>query len=336
MEFFNGALVPGLVNAHCHLELSYLRGKIGRGCGFAGFADAISAVRNAAPLSLREESAAYWDARMRHDGVVAVGDICNGASTFGLKRTSPLRYLNFIECFGLRATDFSPMRRIAEEARSSGLHASLTPHSTYSLQDAPFRETAGEGDPLSIHFMESRGEEELFRGCGPLHDRNRRESIDIDFVSYGSPARRIAGSVNPDKNILLVHNTFATEPDIRLIEDRFRSRVSWVLCPRSNDYIEGARPPVGLLRRLGVRIAVGTDSLASNDSLSLLDELKMWPEVPLAERIGWATLGGARALGIESWAGSFEPGKRPGAVLVSGIDCERMELRENAASRRVV
>ena len=81
VEFYDGVLIPGLVNAHCHLELSYLRGKIGRGCGFAGFADAISQVRHEATESERRAAADYWQSRMEYDGVVAVGDICNGDST---------------------------------------------------------------------------------------------------------------------------------------------------------------------------------------------------------------------------------------------------------------
>ena len=90
--------------------------------------------------------------------------------------------------------------------------------------------------------------------------------------------------------------------------------ITWVVCPRSNDYIEGAHPPATLLMNKGVRIALGTDSLASNESLSLVEEMKLLPEIPLHERIRWATQNGAETLGITDWAGSFEVGKHPGAV----------------------
>ena len=113
VEFFGGLLIPGMVNAHCHLELSYLRGRIARGCGFAGFADTIARARNETAPQQRIEAAAYWNARMEHDGIVAVGDICTGTSTFELKRNSRIHYHNFIEGFGLRTTDFSFLRRIA-------------------------------------------------------------------------------------------------------------------------------------------------------------------------------------------------------------------------------
>ena len=192
-------------------------------------------------------------------------------------------------------------------------------------------------NPLSIHFMESPGEQELFEGRGRLHARNLESGVGIDFAGYGSPASRIVASVPPDKNILLIHNTFVDEEVIDRIESHFEpGRVTWVLCPRSNDFIEGAHPPATLLHRKGVRIAIGTDSLASNETLSMPGEMKLLPEISLHDRIRWATLTGAEALGIDSWAGSFTPGKRPGAILLTGIDLGSMTLRTDAASRRIV
>ena len=249
VEFYNGALIPGFVNAHCHLELSYLKGRIARDGGLAAFAEAIASERGKTSPEERAAAAAYWDCRMFRDGVTAVGDICNGSSTFPLKRKSPIRYHNFVECFGLRAQDFTPMRAVLRECIGSGLAGSLTPHSTYSLQDAPFRAVAAESHGLSVHFMESRSEAELYRARGPLHERNLRERVTIDFAGYGSPARRILDSVPPDKRLLLVHGTFASQQEIESLAERFGDRLSWVLCPRSNDYIEGARPPVETLRR---------------------------------------------------------------------------------------
>ena len=306
VEFYNGALVPGFVNAHCHLELSYLKGRIARGGGLAAFADAIASERGKTSPEERAAAAAYWDCRMFRDGVTAVGDICNGTSTFPLKRKSPVRYHNFVECFGLQAQDFTPMRTVLRECTGSGLEGSLTPHSTYSLQDAPFRAVAAESHRLSVHFMESRSEAELYRARGPLHERNLRERVTIDFAGYGSPARRILDSVPPDRPLLLVHGTFASRQEIESLAERFGDRLSWVLCPRSNE------------------------------TLSIVEELKMLRSVPLDEALRWATLGGAEALGIDLWAGSFVPGKRPGAVLLGGIDFHTTTLRDDAFSRRIL
>ena len=155
------------------------------------------------------------------EGITAVGDICNGASTFPLKQKSPVHYHNFIEYFGLQATDFSQTDAVAAEAARLGLPHSATPHSTYSLQDKPFREIAHRDNPLSIHFMESPGEQELFEGRGRLQARNLESGVGIDFAGYGSPASRIVASVPPDKNILLIHNTFVDEEVIDRIESHF-------------------------------------------------------------------------------------------------------------------
>lgn len=336
VEFFDGVLIPGMVNAHCHLELSYLRGKIGRGCGFAGFADAISRVRHEASEVDRVAAAGYWQSRMEYDGVVAVGDICNGNSTFGIKSQSRIYYYNFIEGFGLNTKDFRFLDRVKSEAKAAGLTVSITPHSTYSLQDASFRELAAAGERLSIHFMESRAEAELFHGQGTLHERNVRLGVNVDFMKYGSPTGRILASVPQDKELMLVHNTFVTEQEISAIQERFGERVTWVVCPRSNDYIEGAFPPIDLLRRCGVRIAVGTDSLSSNERLSLIDELKCFPSVPLEERLRWVTTDGARALGLQDRIGSFEVGKMPAVVLLSGIAWGDMDLLPEASTQRIL
>ena len=120
---------------------------------------------------------------------------------------------------------------------------------------------------------------------------------------------------------------------MQILGDHFTAPVAWALCPRSNIYISGLRPPVELLRRRGERICIGTDSLASNDSLSILEELKALPEVPLPEVLEWATLNGAQALGMETEAGSVEAGKRCGLVLIENIASRGGEPRLTAESR---
>lgn len=332
-EFHAGALCAGFVNAHCHAELSYLRGAIARGSGFAGFARAIGQVRGGFTDDERRRALQAADARMWHEGVQAVGDVVNDDSSFGVKASSRIAYRNFAEVFGLNATT----------AQARGLlrhpHTSLTPHSTYSLQDGVLREIAAEGEaPLSVHFMESPDEAALYRGGGSLAEWYGRMGWRCDFLGYGSPARRLAASVPAGRRMLLVHGCCAAEEDMQIVEDHFTTPPAWVLCPRSNAYITGLRPPVELLRRRGALVCVGTDSLASNDSLSMLEELKALPGVPLAEALEWATLGGARALGLESELGSVEAGKRPGLVLLENLAVRGGEpcLMPDSRSRRIV
>lgn len=319
------------MNCHCHLELSYLKGQIPSGGGFAAFAREMGAVRNRFTEEERLQAITEADIAMQHEGVVAVGDIANGESSFGCKAQSPIYYHTFAELFGLKSRDLSAVEPLIRHP-----HTSMTPHSLYSLQEEPFRQVCCEGDaPLSIHFLESEGEKELYFERGQLREWYQKAGFACDFLHYGSPTERLIRSIPRDRRVLLVHNCCITQEDVERITAHFRHPVSWVLCPRSNDYISHSRPPVKLLRRLGARICLGTDSLASNHSLSMLDELRMFAGTPLHERLLWATLHGAQALGLEDKLGSVEVGKRPGLVLLEGLDWERMELTEQSRLRRI-
>ncbi len=331
-EFYAGALCAGFVNAHCHVELSYLRGAIERGSGFAGFARAIGQVRGNFSAEERQRALQAADARMWSEGVQAVADIVNGDSSFATKRHSKIYYKSFAELFGLNNVADTVMPLCQHE------NCSATPHSTYSVQDAAFRSVAMQAahEPLSIHFMESPDEQALYFGEGSLAAWYGRMGWECDFLHYGSPARRITESLERSRRLLLVHNCCVSEDDILLINNYFENPVAWVLCPRSNDYISGLKPPVELLLRHNAMICVGTDSLASNDSLSMIEELKML-RVPLAEALKWATINGARALGLEAEMGSIEVGKRPGIVLIEGVeDTAGLHLTPNATSRRLI
>lgn len=321
-EFHAGLLTPSFVNAHCHLELSALRGRIPEGCGFAGFARAMGEVRGLADEEERRAAIAAADAEMTRGGIVAVGDIANGEAAFDVKSAGRIAYHTFAEFFGLRTMAADSLRPLLRHPRTS-----LTPHSVYSVQDAPFRALCAEGTaPLSIHFMESPAEAELFAGRGPLHEWYARAGFACDFLHYGSPAERLVRSIPAERPLILVHACCVGEEEVRRILAHFTAPVYWCLCPRSNRYISRLEPPVALLRSLGARICLGTDSLASNHSLSLLDELRALGGVPLRESLRWATLGGAEALGLDDALGTVAPGKRPGLNLLTGLDFERMAL----------
>lgn len=340
VEFYNGILMPDMVDAHCHLELSYLRGLIPRGSGFAGFARAMGEVRRRADAQTRLRAAADADRDLWRQGVGAVVDICNGEETFQIKRESAIEYVNEAELYGLAADSAAPMERLVSSAAEHGLRAAVTPHSIYSLSDAAFRAAVAASDgrlPLSIHFMESPAEAELFAGRGPLAEWYAVRGWTTDFLHYGSPARRVVESVPADRDVLLVHDCCVDEQVVDTIEEHFTGRVTWVLCPRSNDYISGLVPPVELFRRKGVHVALGTDSLASNDSLDIAAEIAaLVGSVPLVEALVWATEGGAAAIGAQDRMGTFEPGRRSGAVLLTGVDFDSMTLRPDARTVRLL
>jgi cytosine/adenosine deaminase-related metal-dependent hydrolase len=337
-EFYAGALCAGFVNAHSHIELSYLRGAIERGSGFAGFARQIGAVRGNFTLEEREQALRAADAAMWAQGVNAVADIANGATSMPMKAQSPIRYTTFGEVFGLNST-LEPMAALKAEWPE----VILTPHSTYSLQEGLFRQTVEAEQkadaPLSIHFMESESEAALYRGEGSLNDWYERMGWRCDFMNYGSPTRRIIESVPATRRVLLVHNCYVGREDIEQLLGHFGDRVSWVVCPASNDFISGIKPPIDLLREMGCRICIGSDSLASNDRLSIIGEMKYFMDIPLRELLTWATRNGAEALGLQAELGDVEVGRRSGIVLLEGITSDNkgeLWLTEQTTSRRLV
>lgn len=336
VEFYSGILCAGFVNAHSHIELSYLKGAIAEGEGFAAFAESIGKVRGCYSEEERLAAIVEADREMWQEGVDAVGDIVNGATSFSAKAASPILYHNFVEVFGLRECNLDRQRELLKYP-----HTSLTPHSIYSVPDTPFREVCrvDTDKPLSIHFLESPAEAELYRGYGSLHDWYSKVCFKCDFLQYGSPTERIVKCVPKERSVLFVHNCEITPHDIEVILNHFEAPLSWVLCPRSNNYISGIVPrAVELLRSMGsnINICIGTDSLASNWSLSIIEELKMFRDIPLAELLQWATINGAKALGIADKYGSIEIGKRSGIVNITGIDLLTFTLTPIAKARRVL
>ncbi len=121
-----------------------------------------------------------------------------------------------------------------------------------------------------------------------------------------------------------MHNTFTTEQDIRFAQAAHPGgALYWTLCVNANQYIEHRMPPIDLLRQQGCLLTLGTDSLASNHRLSILDEMKTiaqyFPAIPVTELLQWATYNGACALGMDNLLGSFEKGKQPGVNCIAGI-----------------
>ncbi len=331
-EFYNGIIVPGFVNAHCHLELSYLQGRIPPHQGFAAFARAIGEVRGEVMEAERLRAIKSSDIKLRNEGVVAVGDIMNGDTSMRCKSMSAIRYRNFGELFGLRTTSVEGMAWVEQYDNSS-----ITPHSIYSLNDVVFRDIATRdlSTPLSIHFMESPAEAELYERRGRLWDWYESVGFECDFLHYGSPARRIVESVPSDRSVILVHNCCVKQQDIDVIMEHFTAPVYWVLCPCSNDYISQLRPPVELLRDNGLNICIGTDSLASNHSLSIMREMLALGDTPLAELLDWATRQGARALGFDD-LGRIAAGYRPGINIISGVEYKSMSLTNESRALKLI
>lgn len=352
-EFYNGILVPGFTNAHCHIELSHLEGKFREATGMSGFIDQINALRESAPKETRLAAMKSQFDKMYREGVSAMADISNCDESFAMKSVAPMYTRTFIEVFGSEPQDapavIEDARKLLAKAVEAGLDAGITPHSPYTMSSDLLRMASAEGLKagfISYHNQESKEEDDMIgHHRGPLYENYRNRGLSI-APATGKPAifhflDRLQ-EVHPapfDEHILLIHNTVAKEDSIRAAESILRSS-TWVTCPLSNIFIHRTIADLPLLMRMGVRIAVGTDSLSSNHVLSMVEEFKCihrhYPDIPLQEVLTWACLNGAAALAKDDILGSFEPGKKPGAVLIDNIDFDNMWLTPQSHSRRII
>ncbi|MFN8206741.1 MAG: amidohydrolase family protein [Bacteroidales bacterium] len=345
LEYYNGILIPGFINCHCHLELSYLRGCFPMHTRLPGFIRNIARHPRPGPEEVQKAISAadrdLWDA-----GVQAVGDISNNSSSFGVKSQSRMRYHTFVETFdlagGTTASRLEEAREVLRKAGEQGLEASLVPHAPYTVSAGLMRELAGTGGRKSIHNQETRSEDQFIReSTGELGDLLKEIGARIDPEMHGrsSSPEAMLPFFDAGTRLLMVHNTFTTGADLEYMK-KSGPEISLVLCPNANLYIENRLPEVELLAGSGLNICIGTDSLASNNCLSVLDEMKTiacsFPSISFGELLRWASLNGARALGMEEELGSFDKGKRPGVLLLEGVDPGKPGLAEKTGIRRIV
>ena len=351
---FKGALIPGFVNSHCHLELSHLKGKFRKGTGMAGFIDQINELRDSSSSQeksncIERELKGLWN-----QGVSAMADISNGSDTFPFKAASPMYTRTFLEVFGSEPEDcdsvMNSVRQLQVLAHDYGIDAAPTPHSCYTMSPELVSASAAAGledGYLSYHSEESDEEEEmLISGTGKMVENRLRAGMSMPPVT-GKPSlmyfldRLSAIENHPSKfseHILLVHNVCLTEEGAQAALNVFEN-VYWAICPLSNIFIHNALPPIPMMRKLGLKICLGTDSLSSNDLLDMTSEMKClqdnFPEVPLEEILQWACSNGADFLSKSDNLGSLAPGKRPGLVLIKNLDTLG-RLTDESYSMRII
>ena len=351
-EILQGALVPGFVNAHCHVELSHLHKKFRKGTGMAGFIDQINELRDWAGREKKAELVQEWMDKMWNDGVSAMADISNDDSSFDVKASHKMYTRTFLEVFGSEPEMcegvMKDVTELHEIASSKGLDAAPTPHSCYTMSPALLSASAAAGlkdGYISYHSQESQEEEDLLiSGSGAMYENRKRNGMSTPPVTGESSLKyfieRLADiKQGPyDEHILLVHNVCLQQGDIDAAK-KVMNNVYWAVCPLSNIFIHNALPPIPLMRANGLDITLGTDSLSSNDDLDMVAEIEClhrnFPEVPMEEIFKWASLNGARFLSKDNILGSFAQGKRPGIVLVTGIDAEGCVTAESQSKRIV-
>jgi len=344
LEYYNGIIVPGFINSHCHVELSYMKGLIEKANGLPDFLMQLSQKRRTLPEDIHEiiKSA---DEEMKSEGIVAVGDISNDDFSFKTKKNSSIYYHTFIEVYWPSSNRAVKLFEKAEKLYNSlvelNLAASIVPHTPYSVSPALFEMVYQHANKLtgifSIHNQETASENELFLShTGAI--RELFENIGADMseikITGKSSLQSVASYFPVHQNILLIHNIYTGQHDIDFAKNKFE-KLYWVICPKSNLIIENKLPDIDLFLKNNLNLAVGTDSYSSNTKLSILDEIKTlsdhYPHLPLELLIKWSTLNGAKALNIENIFGSFEKGKKPGVNLITNIDFENMKLTQTSS-----
>ncbi len=345
IQHFNGILSPGFINAHCHLELSHMKGMIPAHTGLQEFVKQIVALRQVAPEAI-QEAIVLAEAEMMANGIVAVGDISNTLDTLTQKAKHNLAYYSFVELYDLdptRAADkIEAGLEIQKQFQENCVRASLVPHAPYSVTNDLWNLLSAHFGihTISLHNQETPDENDFFKTkTGSFLGMYERTKVNLDFFEATglSSLQSVLPIFKNAHHGILVHNSFTSAEDIQAVHAAM-DNAFWCLCPNANQYIEQTMPPVELLRSEKAKMVIGTDSYASNWSLNILDELKTiqqyHPQIPLAEMLSWATINGAYALQMDKQLGSFEKGKQPGVVLIKGVTA--VNDLKNASSQRIL
>lgn len=348
IEILSGILSPGFINAHCHLELSHLKNKIPEKTGLSDFVYKVVTERHYPKGEILHAINTAVE-EMVQNGIVALGDICNNDLAVSTKNNERLHYYNFIETSGwnpfIASERFERSKSIYDKYIKSGKKASIVPHAPYSVSYPLWEKIAPyyTGKVVSTHNQETLSEDEFFlKGTGEMNKMYELMKIDNSFYKFpgSSSLQSYFEKLVSASSVILVHNTFMKQDDLDFIKRKKPSGqlISFCLCPNANIYIENTLPPVLMLVNNEVNIVVGTDSLASNNQLDILEELKTiskkFPGIKTECMLTWATLKGAKALQMEATLGSFEKGKHPGIVLIENIEDDK--FTNSSKARRIL
>jgi cytosine/adenosine deaminase-related metal-dependent hydrolase len=330
------ALLPGLINVHCHLDYNCLRRKIPPQKSFADWIRAINAKK--AKLSPKDYLASINEgfAEAKGFGTTTIANLTAFPELIS-RITPPIRTWWFAELIDVRVPDRAneTVDRAVESLKSTP-NWGLAPHTLFTASKNLYRRceeiALREDILLTTHLAESLEELEMFRDAsGPLYEFLKDIGRSMDDCGNGTPLERFLTirdsstslrSTRNDNNWLLAHLNEVTDSDFDLLENSER-RFHVVHSPRSHDYFKHSRFPFEKLRTLGFNICLGTDSLASNEDLSLFPEMRAFqnesPDVPPQEILQMVTVNPARALRQQNALGRIRRGCR--ADLIS-IPCD--------------
>jgi cytosine/adenosine deaminase-related metal-dependent hydrolase len=348
-------LMPGLVNAHTHLELSALRGAAPGGKGFVPWLDGMMRVRAERKPEQDSEAIESAVSELLAFGVAAVGEVCNHLSSVEMLAAVPIAACVFHEIFGMRKEVAEVTLGLADQELAAypdfpaRLHYAVAPHTPYSLHPDVLQEIVrrarAAGTRTSLHLAEHAAERSFLEtGGGPFaHWLTTRAASASDWPAPSCDSVRYAarlGLLGP--NTIVIHLADARPDEIAIVAE---AGSPVVLCPRSNLHIELKLPPLLDLLRAGIRPGLGSDSLASNASLDPLAEAralrKRFPTVPALRLLAMASGWGADALGLGATVGRLEKGLAPGVLafehgMTSVSDPAKFVLDHESAPRKVL
>lgn len=328
IQFYDGIITPGFVNAHCHLELSHLKNKIQKHTGIPEFGKQIISQRMGGFTKENVyECANNADTEMWNNGIVAVGDISNASESFKTKQNSKIVYHTFVEILGLNPSNKDAMfefgQTILRSLNELGLKGSLAPHAPYStsleLIEIIAKYDKQNNLPFSIHNQETEEETKFFFGK-QNEFKNLYDFLKLDISWFKAPGcsslMSYIDTIN-DQTAILVHNTFSNQSDIKLAAEK---NCFFCFCPNANLYIENKLPDYDLFQDHISKLCIGTDSLASNGCLDLISEaniiLSHSKVFTLENVLQMLTYNGAEALALNDNFGQLLPGKNTGLNLV--------------------
>lgn len=324
IQKYEGAIVPGFINTHCHLELSHMLGQIPEKTGLVEFVKRIIKSRQSSEQQIKS-AMEIADKQMFDNGIVAVGDISNQTISKETKFKSNIYYHTFVEAMGFNPERAEAIMNHSKEIKNgfSPLPASIVPHAPYSVSPELFKlinAAVEDGSFISIHNQETGEENAFFKNKkGGFLDLYDFLGLDIEFFKpMGKSSLQSFLPYLNNQRTLLVHNTVSNNEDIDFAK-KTNPDLYWCLCPNANLYIEDKLPDTDLLIDGKVKITLGTDSLASNHQLNILAEMKTLQHaknINFEKLLSWATINGADFLGIEKDFGTIEVGKTPGLNLL--------------------
>ncbi len=326
-EYHKGILSPGFVNAHCHLELSHLHKKIPEHTGLVDFLLNVIQHRSETIENI-QQAALEADRFMYEQGIVAVGDISNTDHTVHIKKNSNIYYHSFVETIAFNPTlaeqQLHDALQIQKTFQYNNLSASIVPHAPYSVSKELFKLIdALPLSILSIHNQETEAENIFFQEKqGDFLRLYKTLNVSIDYFkpSGKTSLQTYYSWVTTPQNIILVHNVATSLEEVQMVYSDQKHIVFFCICANANQYIQQKMPPIDYFNDMADRVIIGTDSLASNHQLSILEELKTiqkyYPSISLEKLLQWSTYNGAKALQIDCQFGSFKKGKKPGIIQI--------------------